>query len=109
MEFKNAFCGGSVINRFINYWQRKWFLWHPFCGFFYCIIAFKHVKIFGFGLVEEKWITICYYSSEPNRGAGTFINFDENFPDFPIARLLLITLFYYCLYVYLVLHFYLVY
>ena len=36
--------------------------------------------------MEEKWITICYYSSEPNRGAGTFINFDEKFPDFPIAR-----------------------
>ena len=36
--------------------------------------------------MEEKWITICYYSSEPNRGAGTFINFDEKFPDFSIAR-----------------------
>ena len=26
-----------------------------------------------------------HYSSVPNRGEGTFINFDENFPDFPIA------------------------
>jgi hypothetical protein len=25
-------------------------------------------------------------TSVPNRGAGTFINFDEKFPDFPVAR-----------------------
>ena len=36
--------------------------------------------------MEEKWITICYYSSEPNRGAGTFINFDEKFPDLPSVQ-----------------------
>lgn len=38
--------------------------------------------------MEEKWITICYYSSEPNRGAGMFINYNGKFPNCLIAWLL---------------------